>query len=402
MTVELTEFKSKLFDRVAAGSTLQNVLDDASQLLGCPLHVTDSAYRLVAAARSVENPDPLWLELMTNGCFSEETVEKFFSFKLPAQLVSEPGALYFEALGYPYLITPVQMGGERAASLIALVRDRTDAEQQGPYLQALARFIQNALRIQDMSLTHIGSRAEVFLKNLLDGKITNAAMERQSRYFGFAGGPYAVLQVRADTPDTPGFPIRHFKNAVPAYFPTAVSVLYRDSVVILLRLAGFEEYDRLGLAPLEGYLSRYPVHGCLSDPFEGLAGLRSAFARTLRLLSDQRFFTRAGSILRCQDYTLYFLLEAASERENLVEICHPAVRFLEQYDRENGSSYVDTLYCLLTCRSKQAAQAALYIHRNTLAYREEKLESMIRIPWDSPDDLLNMALSCRILRSERT
>ena len=78
------------------------------------------------------------------------------------------------------------------------------------------------------------------------------------------------------------------------------------------------------------------------------------------------------------------------------------MRFLEQYDRENGSSYVDTLYCLLTCRSKQAAQAALYIHRNTLAYREEKLESMIRIPWDSPDDLLNMALSCRILRSERT
>lgn len=79
-------------------------------------------------------------------------------------------------------------------------------------------------------------------------------------------------------------------------------------------------------------------------------------------------------------------------------ICHPAVLYLYRHDQENGTSYVDTLHYLLSCRKKQEAQRALFIHKNTLDYRIDRMEQLIRIPWDEPDALFFMALSCRIVR----
>ena len=400
--MELTEFKSRLFDRVAAGAPLQGVLDEAAGLLGVPLHVTDGAYRLVAASRTVENPDPLWMELMTDGAFSPETVERFFTSRLPDQLAAEPGAILFEALGYPYVITPVQIGGARAASLTALVSGQEEGERLGPYLEALARFIQNALLIQDMHLACSNSRPEQFLKNLLDRKLTDPQkILRQGQVFGFGEKElYALLLVRADSPDAPQFPIRHFRSSVRSCLPRALSVLSGHSLVVLLRFSAYRDYAELDLSGVEHYLKGYEAHGCLSTPFSGLGAFCGAYESADRVLSRPEYFERAaGPVLRCEDFALHTLLEAAAAQTDLRALCHPAVLFLERCDRENGSSYVDTLYCLLTCRTRQDAQAALYIHRNTLACRVEKLESLIPIPWDDPDTLFSMALSCRILRT---
>ena len=397
--MDITEFKSLLFDRVASKGDLQEVLDTASRFLGTPLHVTDASYKLIVASQTLENPDPLWLELMSNGYFSEDTIKKFFSSRLAADITSDPGPIFFEALGFPYIITPVLLDGDRVASLTALVKERRDIERLSDYLEALSRFLQNALLIRDMRMGGQSGRAELFLKALLDGHTySTAAIQERSRCFGFRPEEsYAVLHVCADASEQIGFPALHFKSIVPHYFPLSLSVYYRNAVVILLRFSQYSWYDELDLSEVEQYLQKYAAHGCLSAPFSGLEQLSGAYQRTLRLLSIRRYLSPDRRILRYPDFALYDLLENASSIMDLTAVCHPSVLYLHRYDRENGSEYVDTLYHLLTCRKKQDVQSALFIHRNTLNYRLEKIEGLIHIPWTNPDALLSMALSCRIV-----
>lgn len=397
--IALSEFKGVLFDYIAEKRGLQQTLDMAAGLLACPLHVTDASYKLICTSQITSNPDPLWLELVTNGYFSGETVKKFHSIRLSAKLQKNPDPVYFEALGFPYLITPVALEGGRVASLLALVADELDGQRLSPYLQALAQFIRNGLLLQDIQLAYQSGRAEVFLRELLDGKTSRspAAAER-GRYLGFPPGEtYALLLVRADDPDNAPFPILHFKTMIPARFPAAVSTLYHHSLVILLRFDQYRWYERLDFGELEGYLEKYPAHACLSVPFSGLEQLAGLYRDTLRVLSAQRVRGQEKRILHCYEFALHGLLEAVPDLDP-ASICHPAVLRLHRHDQENGTSYVDTLHYLLSCRKKQGAQRALFIHKNTLDYRIDRMEQLIRIPWDEPDALFFMALSCRIVR----
>lgn len=397
--VDLTEFKGVLFDYISEKRSLQQALDMAAELLACPLHVTDASYKLICTSRLTNNPDPLWLELVTNGYFSEETVEKFHSIRLSTRLQKNPDPVYFEALGFPYLITPVVLEAGRVASLLALVADESDGQRLSAYLQVLAQFVRNGLLLEDIQLAHQSGRAEVFLRELLDGKTSKAsAVAERGRYLGFLPGEtYAILLVRADDSDHTPFPILYFKNMIPTCFPTAVGTLYHHNLVILLRFNQYRWYERLDFAELTGYLEKYPVHGCLSVPFSGLEQLAGRYRDTLRVLSVQGIYVQKKRILRCHELALHGLFDAVPDL-NPASICHPAVLHLYKCDQENGTSYVDTLHFLLSCRKKQEAQRALFIHKNTLDYRIERMEQLIHIPWDDYDELFSMALSCRIVR----
>ena len=63
--------------------------------------------------------------------------------------------------------------------------------------------------------------------------------------------------------------------------------------------------------------------------------------------------------------------------------CRPALRQLMEYDKQNGSQLYETLGCLARNGFNSAATATeMFLHRNTLSYRKQKIAAMTGIDLD--------------------
>lgn len=97
-------------------------------------------------------------------------------------------------------------------------------------------------------------------------------------------------------------------------------------------------------------------------------------------------------------YSVYHALEFCAQRIDLRELCHAAVLKLERYDRKNGTAYMGTLHAYLaTGKNVSEAAEALYIHRNTLAKRIEKMNDIITVDLDDRETVFHLLFSLRIM-----
>ena len=81
-----------------------------------------------------------------------------------------------------------------------------------------------------------------------------------------------------------------------------------------------------------------------------------------------------------------------------MDFCSPMLLKLLDYDRENQTDLMNTLYEYLDCsQNTQLAAERLFIHKNTLLYRLNKIRSIIDNDLTYSWDLLLLSLSFRIL-----
>lgn len=102
---------------------------------------------------------------------------------------------------------------------------------------------------------------------------------------------------------------------------------------------------------------------------------------------------KAGAINRCENYILPYLMNLV-ETNSTVNFYHPAVTQLETYDLTHGTDFGKTLFTFLKEERNYAKTAAdLYVHRNTVQYRVEKIIELTGL------DLENFATRLHLLLS---
>ena len=121
------------------------------------------------------------------------------------------------------------------------------------------------------------------------------------------------------------------------------------------------------------------------DKFRFFAGVSLPFS-DWRMLSDS-YSQAAASESHCTpavpicyglNYAWDFVLDAVGRKLSETGMLHPAAAILAVYDRENDTDYLRTLYTYLACeRSNVDTAATLFIHRNTLKYRLDKIAELI-------------------------
>lgn len=95
-----------------------------------------------------------------------------------------------------------------------------------------------------------------------------------------------------------------------------------------------------------------------------------------------------------QDYQIFHLLSEVKDAGRLERFCHPALTVLKQYDRENSSQLYKTLCVFIekVCNIKLASEN-LYIHRNSLAYRLNRITGLCQLDLADINTLFLLRLS---------
>ena len=136
----------------------------------------------------------------------------------------------------------------------------------------------------------------------------------------------------------------------------------------------------------------------ISLPFSDANGMqRAGNQAALALLYGNQ---TPPSVSHCIDHAfVYFLNKLAGDKSFGTELLHPGLMRLRRYDERHGTDFYNTLYqYLLAERNVVATAKALFIHRNSMIYRLQRIHQLLDVNLDDPNMRLYLLLSYQIDR----
>jgi purine catabolism regulator len=115
---------------------------------------------------------------------------------------------------------------------------------------------------------------------------------------------------------------------------------------------------------------------------------------------------QASPVTYFGDLGLYQLLTALSSNPEAARFFRKTLRPLIEHDDNRNAELVETLDAFFSCHGNLSQTAVrLHIHRNTLAYRLERIAAITRMDLDDPDARFSLQLALKlrpVMRNTRT
>ena len=206
-----------------------------------------------------------------------------------------------------------------------------------------------------------------------------------------------------------GVPYRYLLTRLREIVPGSSMTVYQGSILILL--SQDERVFRLDLDKdrrLIQLLERYNGFMAISNGTRRLDSLRSIFHLTQRTVVLARALRadQSDRIFFHEDYSMYCVIDLCVKRYMEVEgnddplyLMHPAVIHLTRYDRAHNNNLRDVLFhYLLNDRNLVKTAAAVYMHRNTVINKVNKILDLLKLDLEDPRLRQRLIFSCQMIR----
>lgn len=243
---------------------------------------------------------------------------------------------------------------------------------------------------------HIEEQQSVLLDNLFRNALAEESFDctdllRQLSLRGWKETDFYIL-LKLDASYQPYSINPHLCRTLNMQYPSVCAITNEFSICMLcnLRLQAFTGLQKQLLPLLE--TSKY--YGTISHTFT----LRDSIYRQYQYVAIVSGLCekQPGRIYSGTDYAMSYLI-AEMQNTVLPEICHPALHILREYDRLHHTDFYDTLYYYLKNeRSPLATAREMGLHRNSLAYRLNRLPELTGTDLDDYMTRLHLLLSYEI------
>lgn len=183
--------------------------------------------------------------------------------------------------------------------------------------------------------------------------------------------------------------------------PQEIVLCYQDYILLIIHASEIYDSNLEYIDRMRNKL-RSPFGDTkigISGPFHEFEGIRTAYFQSVEALSIGSRLNPSTDYYKYADYAVEHMIDEFLKESSSDVFCHPAVKRLYLYDCANGTEYMKTLEAYFLSMGNRARTAEeLHIHRNSLAYRIDKMCELVPLDELSKNDLLHCLISCRLLR----
>lgn len=127
-----------------------------------------------------------------------------------------------------------------------------------------------------------------------------------------------------------------------------------------------------------------------SYPFRELGNLFESYQQAKMAIEED---CAEGTIRSCADFQLQYICSLV-RKQTTASLFHPALGILEAYDRKNGTQLLETLAAWLIYERRQKETAVvLNVHRNSVFYRLNQIQSLCELDLEDPQTRLQLLMS---------
>lgn len=158
-----------------------------------------------------------------------------------------------------------------------------------------------------------------------------------------------------------------------------ISFSYENCIIVITRQSKKEEYENYQ-RDLINLLNKLGLHCGYSNIFDHFSDLKYYYIQSKVALYEGEKNDPDQIIWNFTNYYFSHLINSLNNATSLKSLCHPNILRLWHHDNIHGTDFVQCLrvYLYNGCNIAQTGKA-LFMHRNTLTYRLEKIADIIEI-----------------------
>lgn len=368
------QIKIDFMDLIAAEASLNALCNKAAEYLGLPVALTITTRTIIARSRDYSKE--LIEEYSDHFRFStqEEVRERV---RLIDSRLAEGHAFIgaFPMMRHPHINCGCFWGAKMLGVLdIPVTFPAIDQKKTLEITEFLAPYFLLALRLNKYVSSQMTFSMQVYLAGLLNGAPedwyhTNYLFDSELNRIRLWEVVYLPPYVPAQNTNTWEI-VTQFCSHYADIWP----VEHQGGIVILKK--AYEPFD---LEQLHGKLPGIP-RIVISEPFSDLKALIDHLHACQRTVDLASFDDNESSIVFVENYKMPISYLVLKRTPNGMHLCHPAIGRIRAHDQENETHYFETLKAyLLNEMNYQKVAEKLFIHKNTVIYRIQRIEELFHL-----------------------
>lgn len=357
---------------ISEGCTLSDLLSRASSVFSAPIMIVDAAQIVIAQSTDLttviapEDRD----NIQVHKSIPEEKLKQFNqTYKdsfYSTGIITIPAG-FFPTKSY---CKQIYVNEERFGTIILKAPEGDCSPGRLYLLELLEKLVREWIQATEENTSFL--RPTSYFSGALDGKPGSLPiLYRQLKLFDWDPECKKQLFVISSPSGQIHFDV-HINQRLANDGLGIYAALHRGKLVILcdLELADAETFS----VNLDEYLKEKQYCGASSFYFTDLSQLLKSYDQTLTVLEH---CPRApGKLYRCQDVAMRMIARVVDDYTT-GSLLHPAVAAIREYDSQHKTEYYQTLFVYLKNERRQQPTAEeLFIHRNTLFLRLEKIHTL--------------------------
>lgn len=382
---QLMQYQNELFEALYSDKGIQHIVDIASAILKNPVVVSDISNKVLAKTPGYDLYGISLLEDDKTAFLNNDLIQTSQKVHLPEQLRQS---------GLQPLITEIPEKGQRYCLCLIRVRSSVIAhfavcqnktvitEDIFPLVEMLAKIFALELQKGNNPILAGFASSRLFLLDLLEKRILSPR-SIQSRLDDLGWHPkdeFRLFIIPSIGSTASNLMLQYTLNYLQLIIPNSLYALNEMGIVLLTTTERNAELSSVDMQALSDYLIDSDLMCGVSNSFYELRDVSDAYLQTLAVLEVSRRMNTTNRIVSFEDYHPFLLIDYYSEKFSLKSLCMPTMLLLQEYDRNHKTPLLPTLkYFIETGMDYTKTAGALFIHRNSLGYRIDKIKSILNI-----------------------
>lgn len=396
----------KAFFQAVQEEGVQGILDEANRIFESPVFFADEYFSILAMSPARVTGDKEWDYLVEKKHLNREfvfrTLDEYLSGQQPFYVPFYANTGTFAKR--PRIIGEVVKDDTVLGHVVAILGDRPlqegDLEILGLMIDAIK--IKLAGRIRGMARWNEAKTTK--FRNLLDPTIpahlaelsVESLREHMPPDYSIIATPVGKKASQIAFAEYAVYQLQQTHSNVIAIVHNNVIVTLFGSVVRSPYAAqGLSERSMATVQELFDFFGSHDLVSGLSNCYTDLADTYTAYQQAV-LAAEIAMKLQRNENGIFMDYMPIPIFMAALKSHPPQTFVHPVLYRIQDYDREHGTEYFETLRVFsLNMHSRDKTASRLGIHRNTLLYRLGRISELFDLPYE--DRQIALTLLCSFL-----
>ena len=364
---------------------LAKIVEALAQLLGNPVYIVDSSFKVMAITDDpdMEEMSVNWMNAAKRGYLSYDVISNLIRSDELHDIESSTTATLVKS---EYFYTPfanlnLRQGGKVQGHLFVVQMYKAITPGDLELIDAVTPSVLRAIQVDPTYQARRGPLYENFVVDWLEGGLHDPAyVLHQLDALDFNASDLSVVAILTLFVDSE-FRREHLARLLEDR-QGCRCVSRSNQIVALFQLKQRKEKESV-LRKIKSICKNHRCRATVSDVQDSFLDTPRAYRQACETLNICEAMGFADDVVCYGDVAAYQPYLNFSSIEELDAFCHPAVMFLHEYDRTHAVKLLPTLSAYLKNeRDVQATAAELFVHRNTLTYRINKILEMCPVDLD--------------------
>ncbi|MCB2291842.1 helix-turn-helix domain-containing protein [Clostridium sp. CS001] len=395
--------ENSLLNALKSCIALENIAEVASQALDNPIIIIDPSYRILASSEISKISDKFWIQNVKNGYCSYDFisyVRNMESIKNSLNNIT-PFKVICDKSHIERWVTKIIVDGKLIGYIITLLSNSPMEENYKNILLMISNVISDKFEKNLANRNMDNFDRENFLVDLLDEKIKdyNALKEKLKTYGLNYKSNFIVIVLDIDKFDALNKTPNYISDKLEKLFHKKTHTYYENYIVMLYDYKSEPFISAEQKQLIENFANENQILIGISNTFRNLINSRKYFEQGISSIKISEKVNIIKTINYYKNIQAYDFINKASHTIEMESFIHPSLNILRDYDEENNTELYKTLYLYLKNNHNSVfAAKELFIHRNTVKYRLDKILELTDINLKNEDEVFQVFFSYKCLQ----